>query len=182
MKILLFNENSRVVSDSQKAIHEQLSQELTSLGHSITSISTSDGKYSKCTGCWSCWLKTPGACAINDSQIPFLKEVIKSDLVIMFSPVRRGFISAQLKTCIDRLIPMSLPYFRVKDGQFSHILRYEKSPDLALLLEFETDKDKDNEVIISDWINRYCWHTDAQCRFVLDINSQPVPEVLKLLN
>ena len=182
MKILLFNENSSTVSDSQVVFHEQLSQELTALGHVITSMNTSDGRYSDCSGCWSCWLKTPGECAINDNQVTFLKEILKSDLVIMLSPVRRGFVSAQLKKCIDRMIPLSIPYFRVKDGQFSHINRYDKLPDLALLLEYETDKDEENKTIISDWINRFCWHIDTRCRFVLNINSQPATDVLKLIN
>ena len=60
MKILLFNENSRVISDNQNAAYKRLSDELESLGHTVTSINTSEGNYSDCTGCWSCWLKTPG--------------------------------------------------------------------------------------------------------------------------
>ena len=179
MKILLFNENSRIISDSQTTIYKQLSQELTELGHAITSINASDGSYSDCTGCWSCWLKTPGECAIKDSQIPFLIEFLKSDLVIMLSPVRKGFICAELKKSIDRLIPLNLPFFKIKEGQFSHIHRYDKLPDMALLLEYETDTDKENEIIINNWINRLCWHSDSQCLFVLNINAQPIPEILK---
>ena len=179
MKILLFNEDSRVISDRQNATHQQLSKDLESLGHTVTSISTSEGAFHGCTGCWSCWLKTPGECAVKDDQVPFIKKFLKSDLVIMLSPVRKGFISAQLKKSIDRLIPLSLPFFEIKEGQFTHKNRYDKLPDMALLLEFETDLDKENDAIISNWINRFCWHLDTKCHVVSDINLQPVSEIIK---
>jgi multimeric flavodoxin WrbA len=35
-----------------------------------------------CMGCWSCWWKTPGMCAIKDDAEIIFKSVIQSDFLI----------------------------------------------------------------------------------------------------
>ena len=36
-----------------------------------------------CTGCWSCWIKTPGRCIHKDLD-EFYKAYLNADIVIIF--------------------------------------------------------------------------------------------------
>jgi len=66
-----------------------------------------------CTGCWSCWWKTPGKCAIKDDADTIFKSCIDSDFLIFASPLKAGFISSELKKITDRLIVLLLPYIQI---------------------------------------------------------------------
>lgn len=51
-----------------------------------------------CIGCWSCWQKTPGRCALHDLD-NFYSAFIQADQVILYLGVSCDFISGQVKTC-----------------------------------------------------------------------------------
>ena len=171
MKILILNEDSNPLSSTQTATISLLASHLAEQKHQVITMNTSQLKIADCIGCFNCWLKTPGICVIKDDQADLLAKAIHSDLLLMVSPVRKGFITSQLKRSIDRLIPTSLPFFRVKEGQFSHVHRYPKTPDMALLLDYETDNDRANEGVIKAWIERFNWHSDSQLHFVSDLQQ-----------
>jgi multimeric flavodoxin WrbA len=42
----------------------------------------------------------------------------------MLTPVSFGGYSAQLKKVVDRMMPMGMPYYIVKDGHMLHPMRY----------------------------------------------------------
>jgi multimeric flavodoxin WrbA len=105
-----------------------------------------------CSGCWSCWLKTPGRC-INKDLDEFYTKYLEADKVIIFSKVTKGFVSGNLKSLFDRMIPLFLPYVEVSTGESRHIPRYEKYPDIEFYYEgnFVT---KDGRQIFEDYIYR----------------------------
>jgi len=45
-----------------------------------------------CTGCFQCWLKTPGLCVIDDDGRLLAGKFIQSDLVVLLTPVTFGVI------------------------------------------------------------------------------------------
>ena len=87
----------------------------------------------QCVGCWSCWWTTPGRCAYKDLD-EFYHEYINADKVIYFSKVTKGFVSGNLKSLWDRMIPLYLPYVNYKTGESMHVPRYEKYPEGRVLL------------------------------------------------
>jgi len=95
-----------------------------------------------CTGCWSCWVKTPGLCSIKDDMPQILRSVEASDRTVFLSPVSMDFVTAQTKKICDRLIPLVHPYIKVYGGECHHVSRYDSYPELGLLL---LDPDKDEE-------------------------------------
>ena len=50
-----------------------------------------------CTGCFGCWIKTPGRCVARDDGPRVLAAEITSDFVLLASPLVLGFPSALLK-------------------------------------------------------------------------------------
>lgn len=87
-----------------------------------------------CTGCWDCWVKTPGLCAQHDDMPSILKEVMHSDLMVFLSPVSLGFVSAITKKTCDRLIPIVHPYVVFHKKELHHKSRYKKYPKMSLIL------------------------------------------------
>lgn len=104
----------------------------------------------QCTGCWSCWWKTPGLCPLKDDAEAIMRSVIQSDLVIFASPIVAGFVTSLLKKFQDRLIVLIHPYIELVEGECHHRKRYDTYPDFALLLESEKDTDEEDIQIISD--------------------------------
>ncbi len=84
-----------------------------------------------CTGCWSCWKKTPGRCAFHDLD-DFYAAFLQADRVVLFAGVSCDFVSGRMKTLFDRMIPHYLPYTSYKTGESMHVPRYDRYPDIEV--------------------------------------------------
>lgn len=109
--------------------------ELNTKQHEVTIIDLKEQQIKDCIGCYDCWLKTPGICCIQDDMPKILQAYVKADVVVLASPVKMGFITAELKSMIDRLIPLNHPYLRLNDDRMGHVRRYEKMPKRLMLLD-----------------------------------------------
>lgn len=105
-----------------------------------------------CCGCWTCWWKTPGKCAFRDLD-EFYHEYITADKVMIFAKVTKGFVSGNLKTLFDRMIPLYLPYVTYATGESMHVPRYEKYPQIDFYYEGEFTT-SDGRKIFEDYVNR----------------------------
>ena len=122
---------------------------------SIKIFNLGEMKVNQCVGCFSCWLKTPGECIFKDSMDDVCAEIVKSDVMIFVSPVKTGFISGRIKTFMDRLIPLLLPYFRIINDEFHHKERYEKYPLLGIILEKSRNTEDADIKIIKKFFERF---------------------------
>ena len=87
-----------------------------------------DIKLAHCTGCFGCWIKTPGICVASDEGREIIQTIIRSDMTILFTPVTFGGYSSVLKIIVDRFIPLVLPFFGKYYGDIHHTLRYSSYP------------------------------------------------------
>ncbi len=95
---------------------------------SATRLMLRDLHIAPCTGCFGCWIKTPGECVIADAGRDVAKAIATSDLVVYLTPVIFGGYSHPLKRAIDRSIPIILPLFRRVRGEVHHKKRYVRYP------------------------------------------------------
>jgi len=147
LKILIINGNPKAGNIAFDGYLRELTEKLERKGNSVSIAKLRELRVEYCTGCYSCWLKTPGVCAFKDDTPGLLKEFLKADLAVFASPVIMGFISALLKSFQEKLITLVLPYFFVLDDRLQHVPRYEKYPATVLLLEKEGAADKSPEII-----------------------------------
>jgi len=143
----------------------------------VRSFLLADMKISQCTGCWSCWWKTPGLCAIKDDAEPIMRAVIHSDLLVFASPVIAGFTSSLLKKLQDRLIVLLHPYIIPVQGECHHRKRYDNYPDMALLLQKEADTDKEDIEIITDIYKRLAINFHSNLKYILFTDTQTTEEI-----
>ncbi len=101
--------------------------------HKVKGIQLNKMTLNYCTGCWSCWFKTPGECCHKDDTAFILSHVIKSDLVLMLTENKMGFITSESKKMLDKFIPLIHPRMELVENEFHHLARYEKYPELGLI-------------------------------------------------
>ena len=95
-----------------------------------------------CIGCFSCWIKTPGLCCLNDNYNTNGHLLSKCDKLIVISKNYYGMFSPEIKNFFDRSISYVKPQFQIIYGEIHHLKRYKK----ILNIEYYFYGDiKDNE-------------------------------------
>lgn len=105
-----------------------------------------------CLGCWSCWWTTPGRCVHKDLD-DFYKKYLAADQVLFFAKLNRGFVSGNMKTLFDRMIPHFLPYCVFENGGTRHSPRYKKYPNIAFYYDGEFEEEEDR-VLFTAYIQK----------------------------
>ena len=135
----------------QTYVHD-LARHLEAAGHAVTTLELRELHLAGCSGCFGCWVKTPGACVKRDDSALICRTALGGDLLLLASPVLMGFTSALLKRSVDQMIPLLHPYFVVERGEIHHRPRYAAYPKLALLLASGPDSDpEDLEICNAIW-------------------------------
>jgi multimeric flavodoxin WrbA len=150
MKIAILNGNPAEENLPFDQYLRNLQVKLTSRGNQCELLTLRELDADYCTGCWSCWVKTPGRCIFADDSDLVCRAVINSDFVLFASPIMMGFLSAVLKKFMDKLIPLVHPYTTVVQGEAHHRRRYAAKdyPLGGLLLEKTPGTDNEDIQII----------------------------------
>jgi len=96
-------------------------------GAEIETINLREMNINHCTGCYTCWTKTPGKCVFNDDAAKIQKKVFGADLVVYGFPLYHFGINSLMKKFIERSLPLTQPYLihDESDGKTHHPLRDE---------------------------------------------------------
>lgn len=129
-------------------------------------LNSMDIKY--CTGCFGCWIQTPGICVIPDAGQEIAKAIIQSNLVIFLTPVTFGGYSSELKKALDRTICILSPFFKKVGGEIHHRPRYEQYPRL-MGVGLLPHKNVESERVFTTLVERNAinWHAPAHVSKVL---------------
>lgn len=136
-----------------RKIGEAAARELESRGWFVTVLDADSLDVRPCRGCFACWLKHPGTCAIKDDGEAFVKAWVACDAALYVTPVTFGGYSAPLKKVLDRAIPVLLPFFITSHGEIHHPHRYEKRRKFLALGTLAED-DPEAERIFRDLVAR----------------------------
>ena len=80
-----------------------------------------------CSGCYSCWEKTPGKCVIKDDMANILPKFIETDILIWSFPLYSCYFPGQMKCFMDRMLPLALPYMDKEAEAGGHPTRFDMS-------------------------------------------------------
>ena len=151
MRITILNGEPNAASPFD-AYLETLTNRLAMSGHAVTKLDLGTLDLKGCTGCWNCWVKTPGDCAKQDDSAIVCRAALNADLLLLASPMTMGFTTALLKRAADQMVPLIHPYFVVEGGEIHHRARYAHYPVFALLLGADADSDaEDVEITRTMW-------------------------------
>ena len=151
MRITILNGEPDAASPFQ-AYLERLTNRLVASGHAVTKLDLRALDLKGCTGCFGCWVKTPGECAKCDDSATICQAIPSADLLLLASPMIMGFTTALLKRAADQMIQLIHPYFVVEGGELHHRARYAHYPRMALLLSPDAGTDtEDIEITTTIW-------------------------------
>ena len=105
-----------------------------SAGAEIEYIKLKDMKINSCTGCYTCWTKTPGECIFQDDMTDLRLKFRKADLVVFASPLYIFNVTGIMKTFLDRLLPIIKPYMLIEDGETKHPHRYPEDKEQGFVV------------------------------------------------
>ena len=176
MKITIMNGNSNPQNQGFDDYVAGLVAKLTGDGHTVTAFTLREMDIKFCTGCFGCWVKTPGQCVVKDASHDVCRKVINSDFLLWAAPLRMGFPDAALKKMMNKSIPTIHPYFVVDHGEAHHRPRYDHYPRIGLLLQKEADTDAEDLRIVSDIFSRTALNMKSQLEFAFT-TEQPVDEL-----
>lgn len=177
MKVTILNGDMQQEESNFSVFLEKLAEEFR-LNHAVHIFTLNKMNLHYCTGCWSCWWKTPGICAIRDDAEEIFKAVINSDFFIFASPLIAGFTSSALKKITDRLIVLLHPYIEFKNGESHHRKRYINYPNFGLILEKEADTDNEDLEIVNDIYDRFALNFHCKKQYMKYIDHDKVKDII----
>jgi len=180
MKITILNGNPDENNTAFDDYLTNLSDELNSDGHAVTSFELREMDISYCIGCFGCWVKSPGECRSEDDSTVVSRAYINSDFVLWASPVIMGFYSALLKKVTDKFIQLVEPYMVFVDGESRHAARYDRYPLAGLLLEKGADSDDEDISIIADTHKNTTLNFKSRLAFT-KLTHEPVEDVAQAI-
>ena len=91
------------------------------------------GQEKFCTGCFGCWLKTPGRCVIPDAFQRMGEKLAKAEELMIISKCSFGSYSSYVKNILDRSISYVSPFFVIRKGEMHHRPRYNNTLTISAL-------------------------------------------------
>lgn len=110
-KILVINGSPKKRSNTMKLVEsflEGIKDKDASI--EIRKIDLVDKNIRSCTGCYSCWKKTPGTCVLEDDMEGLLKQYKDAEIVIWATPLYHFGITSIMKKFMERTLPELLPF------------------------------------------------------------------------
>jgi putative sterol carrier protein/putative NADPH-quinone reductase len=95
-----------------------------SAGAEVEYVKLKDMEINSCTGCFTCWTKTPGECIFKDDMTDLRLKYRKADLIVFASPLYIFSVTGIMKNFLDRIVPNMKPYMLIENGETKHPHRY----------------------------------------------------------
>lgn len=95
-------------------------------------IISDTGTIRHCSGCFGCWIKTPGKCVLKDGYDNMGELLGKSEKVTVISQCFYGCYSPFVKNVLDRSISWLLPFFKIRNNETHHKRRYQNNIWIAV--------------------------------------------------
>ncbi len=126
MKILAVNGSPRGDRGNTDSILQTFLEGARKAGAETETVYLKDKKINHCTGCFTCWTKTPGVCIHKDDMPQLLEKLRRADVLVYATPLYIFTVSGLMKDFMDRIIPILKPYIIKRGDQYIHPMRYEK--------------------------------------------------------
>jgi len=134
MKVLALNSSPRGPGESKtEMMLSPLINGMREAGAEVEAVELREKRIKNCSGCFTCWTKTPGICIHKDDMTKELfPKWLASDLVVYATPLYHYTMNASMKAFVERTLPVLEPFFEHKDGVTGHPHRHKTPPAVIL--------------------------------------------------
>lgn len=134
MKLTVFNGSPRGEKGNTSVMVEAFLAGARDAGAEAEHIFLVNQKIRPCLGCFGCWVKTPGECAVKDDMAELLRKFVAADIVVFATPLYVDNVTGIMKNFMDRLVPLADPHFeKDEQGQYRHVPRFARRPKIAVI-------------------------------------------------
>lgn len=103
--------------DNKQSVGKRMHERMKTKGISTEYISVSGLNIKPCYSCGYCSTKSYGACVLDDDMDPILRKVVRSDTLILITPVTWGSYSSDIKKVLDRLAILGDSHYHVNNKE-----------------------------------------------------------------
>ena len=79
-----------------------------------------------CMGCFSCWTKTPGQCAVKDDMQEIYQDILEADIIIESFPLYFAGMPSRMRMMTERCLLFTKRYEGSPEDTFHSILEMEE--------------------------------------------------------
>lgn len=121
MRILIINGSPHRMHGLTATLALPFIEGIKEAGAEVEIINIADYKIGYCKGCIACWLKTPGECVQKDDMEQILPKLKDVDIEVLMTPVYCDGMTGQMKSFIDRTVPLVYPFVKLDEhGRCRH--------------------------------------------------------------
>jgi multimeric flavodoxin WrbA len=125
MQVLILHGSPRRDGSSDTLVKYFVKGLNASQSHQITEFYANDVQVKPCQGCLTCAARGDNTCAIEDDMQRIYSAFVAADLVVWATPMYWGYMTAQLKTILDRMEALACgPASNWKGKTFVAIITY----------------------------------------------------------
>lgn len=134
MRVVAINGSPRGAKGNTEVLLEQFLKGCKEVGAEIETIYLKDKEIKHCSGCFTCWTKTPGICIYNDDMKELLDKVVEADVIVYATPLYYYTVTGIMKDFMDRMLPLNSKEIIKVGEQYSHPKRFEREIPVKTVL------------------------------------------------
>jgi multimeric flavodoxin WrbA len=123
MKAIAINSSPNMGKGNTALVLHPFLEGMREAGAEVELFYTKKLEIGPCQGEFNCWTKTPGKCFQQDDMQMLLPKLAEAEIRVLATPVYVDGIAGPIKNLLDRLIPLSEPFFELRDGHCRHPVR-----------------------------------------------------------
>jgi multimeric flavodoxin WrbA len=134
MKILALNGSPRGEKGNTEVILKLFLKGCREAGADVETVYLKDKDINHCSGCFTCWTKTPGKCIYKDDMEELLGKVSEADVMVYATPLYYYTVTGIMKDFMDRMLPLNnKEIIKVGEG-YSHPRRFKRETPVKTVL------------------------------------------------
>lgn len=137
-------------------------------------VVSDDGSIHPCTGCFSCWNRTPGSCIVKDGYGDMGYLIHHAEEVHVISRYTYGGFSGFVKNVFDRSLSYVLPHFEIVGGESHHKKRYDEEKPFTFIF-YGPRLSEEEKQSARRYVTAVCTNVRSQVREVIfEESEEPV--------
>ncbi len=133
MKILAIQGSPRPRASNTDILLQEFLKGAQSQGAETETVYLKEKEIHSCTGCYTCWAKTPGVCVFKDDMPKLLEKVKGCDILVYATPLYNFNMTALVKAFQERLLPLLDPHLIKTEEAYRHPQRYAVNRKMVLM-------------------------------------------------
>lgn len=134
MRILALNGSPNGEKGNTEVILKHFLKGCENAGSQVDIVYLKDKNIKHCSGCFTCWSKTPGQCIYKDDMEELLVKLSEADIIVYATPLYYYTVTGIMKDFMDRTLPLNNGEIVRKDTSYSHPNRYKREAPAKTVL------------------------------------------------